>query len=556
MTVTAQPIVTAERESALLATVPTGLLIDGQWRPAASGKTFDVEDPSTGKVLLSLADAGPEDGAAALDAAAAAQESWAKVPPRERGEILRRAFELVTARAEDFALLMTLEMGKPLAEARGEVTYGAEFLRWFSEEAVRAFGRYSVSPDGKSRLLVTKKPVGPCLLITPWNFPLAMATRKVAPAVAAGCTMVLKSANLTPLTSQLFAAVMLEAGLPAGVLNVIPTSTAGATTGPLIKDSRLRKLSFTGSTEVGRRLLSDASETVLRTSMELGGNAPFVVFEDADVDAAVAGAMLAKLRNMGEACTAANRFIVHESVADEFAEKFAAKMAGMTTARGTEAESKVGPLIDAKSRDKVHELVSDAVSAGAVAVIGGAAVEGPGYFYQPTILKGVTEGTRILSEEIFGPVAPIITFDTEDEAIRLANNTEYGLVAYVFTRDLNRGHPDGRTPRDRHAGPERRRGLQRRGTVRRGQAVRPGPRRRPRRHRGIPLHPVHRHRRPLRRLRTAPVAGKPFSSGAASAPGAPPRGSLTRPVPGRAGCAVLCGGRRGTAPWRPAARRP
>ena len=337
MTVTAQPIVTAERESALLASVPTGLLIDGQWRPAASGKTFDVEDPSTGKVLLSLADAGPEDGAAALDAAAAAQESWAKVPPRERGEILRRAFELVTERAEDFALLMTLEMGKPLAEARGEVTYGAEFLRWFSEEAVRAFGRYSVSPDGKSRLLVTKKPVGPCLLITPWNFPLAMATRKVAPAVAAGCTMVLKSANLTPLTSQLFAAVMLEAGLPAGVLNVIPTSTAGATTGPLIKDSRLRKLSFTGSTEVGRRLLSDASETVLRTSMELGGNAPFVVFEDADVDAAVAGAMLAKLRNMGEACTAANRFIVHESVADEFAEKFAAKMAGMTTARGTEA---------------------------------------------------------------------------------------------------------------------------------------------------------------------------------------------------------------------------
>ena len=357
MTVTAQPIVTAERESALLASVPTGLLIDGQWRPAASGKTFDVEDPSTGKVLLSIADAGPEDGAAALDAAAAAQESWAKVPPRERGEILRRAFELVTERAEDFALLMTLEMGKPLAEARGEVTYGAEFLRWFSEEAVRAFGRYSVSPDGKSRLLVTKKPVGPCLLITPWNFPLAMATRKIAPAVAAGCTMVLKSANLTPLTSQLFAAVMLEAGLPAGVLNVIPTSTAGATTGPLIKDSRLRKLSFTGSTEVGRRLLSDASETVLRTSMELGGNAPFVVFEDADVDAAVAGAMLAKLRNMGEACTAANRFIVHESVADEFAEKFAAKMADMTTARGTEAESKVGPLIDAKSRDKVHELV-------------------------------------------------------------------------------------------------------------------------------------------------------------------------------------------------------
>jgi succinate-semialdehyde dehydrogenase/glutarate-semialdehyde dehydrogenase len=296
-----------------------------------------------------------------------------------------------------------------------------------------------VSPDGKSRLLVAKKPVGPCLLITPWNFPLAMATRKIAPAVAAGCTMVLKSANLTPLTSQLFAAVMQEAGLPAGVLNVIPTSTAGATTGPLIKDSRLRKLSFTGSTEVGRRLLADASENVLRTSMELGGNAPFLVFEDADLDAAVTGAMAAKLRNMGEACTAANRFIVHESVAAEFAEKFAAKMKEMTTARGTEPESKVGPLIDGKSRDKVHELVSDALASGAKAVLGGAPVEGPGYFYQPTILSGVSEGTRILSEEIFGPVAPIITFSSEDEAVRLANNTEYGLVAYVFTKDINRG---------------------------------------------------------------------------------------------------------------------
>src|SRR6476661_5142321 len=436
---TMSPAVSPEREASLLASVPTGLLIGGQWREASDGGTFDVYDPATGEVLATLASATSEDAVAALDAADAVQASWARTPPRVRAEILRRGFDLVTARAEDFALLMTLEMGKPLAEARGEVAYGAEFLRWFSEEAVRAFGRYSVSPDGKSRLLVTKKPVGPCLLITPWNFPLAMATRKIAPAVAAGCTMVLKSANLTPLTSQLFAAVMVEAGLPAGVLNVIPTSTAGATTGPLIKDSRLRKLSFTGSTEVGRRLLSDASETVLRTSMELGGNAPFVVFEDADVDAAVAGAMLAKLRNMGEACTVANRFIVHESVADEFAEKFAAKMKDMTTARGTEPESKVGPLIDAKSRDKVHELVTDAVSSGATAVVGGAPVDGPGYFYQPTILKGVTEGTRILSEEIFGPVAPIITFDTEDEAVRLANNTEYGLVAYVFTRDLNRG---------------------------------------------------------------------------------------------------------------------
>ena len=438
MTVTAQPIVTAERESALLASVPTGLLIDGQWRPAASGKTFDVEDPSTGKVLLSLADAGPEDGAAALDAAAAAQESWAKVPARERGEILRRAFEMVTARAEDFALLMTLEMGKPLAEARGEVTYGAEFLRWFSEEAVRAFGRYSVSPDGKSRLLVTKKPVGPCLLITPWNFPLAMATRKVAPAVAAGCTMVLKSANLTPLTSQLFAAVMLEAGLPAGVLNVIPTSTAGATTGPLIKDSRLRKLSFTGSTEVGRRLLSDASETVLRTSMELGGNAPFVVFEDADVDAAVAGAMLAKLRNMGEACTAANRFIVHESVADEFSRRLAQRMGAMTIGRGIDDGVTVGPLVDNAAIDKVTELVADAIDKGATVLTGGQAIDGPGHFYPPTVLTGVPTSAKVFREEIFGPVAPIITFDTDQDGIDKANDTEYGLVAYAFTENVTR----------------------------------------------------------------------------------------------------------------------
>lgn len=439
MTVSAERTVSTERIAQLLAEVPTGLLINGQWRPAASGKTFSVENPATGETLLDIADAGAEDAAAALDAAAAAQEAWAGTAPRERGEILRRAFETVTARADDFALLMTLEMGKPLAEARGEVSYGSEFLRWFSEEAVRAFGRYSIAPDGKSRLLVTKKPVGPCLLITPWNFPLAMATRKIAPAVAAGCTMVLKPANLTPLTSQLFAKVMQEAGLPAGVLNVIPTTTAGQTTGALIKDSRLRKLSFTGSTEVGRRLLSDAAENVLRTSMELGGNAPFVVFEDADLDAAVAGAMIAKLRNMGEACTAANRFIVHESVAAEFSSKFAAKVAEQSTGPGIDEGSKIGPLIDQKSRDKVHELVSDALAGGAVALTGGSAVAGAGYFYQPTVLSGVAADARILNEEIFGPVAPIVTFRDEAEAVRLANNTEYGLVAYVFTQNLNRG---------------------------------------------------------------------------------------------------------------------
>ncbi|MCW1249862.1 NAD-dependent succinate-semialdehyde dehydrogenase [Acaricomes phytoseiuli] len=431
--------VSPERISALLAEVPTGLLIDGQWRPAASGQRFAVENPATGEVLVEIADAGAADAAAALDAAAAAQEAWAATAPRERGEILRRAFTAVTDRAEDFALLMTLEMGKPLAEARGEVTYGSEFLRWFSEEAVRAFGRYSIAPDGKSRLLVTKKPVGPCLLITPWNFPLAMATRKIAPAVAAGCTMVLKPAALTPLTAQLFAQIMLDAGLPAGVLNVIPTTTAGATTGDLLVDPRLRKLSFTGSTEVGRALLADAAPNILRTSMELGGNAPFLVFEDADIDAAVTGAMAAKLRNMGEACTAANRFLVHESVAEEFSRKFTAAVAAKHTGPGIEEGSDIGPLIDAKSRDKVHELVSDAVSAGAVALTGGGPVAGQGYFYQPTVLGQVPQDSRILQEEIFGPVAPIVSFRDEDEAVRLANATEYGLVAYVYTQDLNRG---------------------------------------------------------------------------------------------------------------------
>jgi succinate-semialdehyde dehydrogenase/glutarate-semialdehyde dehydrogenase len=431
--------VTADQEKAVLDKVPTGLFIGGEWRASSSGATFDVEDPATGRTLRTLADATPEDGMAALDAAAAMQADWARTAPRERGEILRRAFDLVTARAEEFALLMTLEMGKPLAEARGEVTYGAEFLRWFSEEAVRTSGRYSMSPDGRSRLLVNKKPVGPCLLITPWNFPLAMATRKIAPAVAAGCTMVLKPANLTPLTSSLFATVLQEAGLPAGVLNIVNTTTAGAVTGPLIEDRRLRKLSFTGSTPVGRNLLAAASKNVLRTSMELGGNAPFLVFEDADLDAAVDGAMLAKLRNMGEACTAANRFIVHESVADRFAAALAERMEGMTTARGTEDESKLGPLIDQKSRDKVHELVTAAVGGGAETVTGGSPVTGDGYFYEATVLKNVPRSARILQEEIFGPVAPIVTFSTEDEAVELANDTEYGLVAYVFTRDFNRG---------------------------------------------------------------------------------------------------------------------
>ncbi|TDW26928.1 NAD-dependent succinate-semialdehyde dehydrogenase [Cryobacterium psychrophilum] len=431
--------ITATDEQALLARVPTGLLIGGEWRDASDGGTFDVHDPSTGQVLLSIADATPADGEAALSAAAAAQKSWAKTPPRVRAEILRSAFEAVTARADDFALIMTLEMGKPLAEAKGEVSYGAEFLRWFSEETARISGRFATSPDGNSRLLVTKRPVGPCLFITPWNFPLAMATRKIAPAIAAGCTMVLKPAALTPLTALMFAQVMQEAGLPAGVLNVVQTTSAGAVTGPLIADSRLRKLSFTGSTEVGRRLIKTAADQVLRVSMELGGNAPFVVFEDADLDKAVDGAMQAKMRNGGEACTAANRILVQETVAEEFTAKLIERMRTHTVARGTEPGSKIGPLVDEGTRTKVHDLVSDAVSAGATLALGGERIDGPGYFYEPTVLTNVPAHARILQEEVFGPVAPIITFATEAEAIRLSNDTEFGLVAYAYTRDLNRG---------------------------------------------------------------------------------------------------------------------
>ncbi len=427
-----------DREAELLASVPTGLLINGEWRAAASGKTLDVHDPATGKVLTSIADGSGDDALAALDAACAVQASWARTAPRARAEILRKAFELVTARAEDFALLMTLEMGKPLAEARGEVAYGAEFLRWNSEEAVRDYGRYVTSPEGKNKILVQKKPVGPCLLVTPWNFPLAMATRKVGPAVAAGCTMVLKPAKLTPLTAQLFAAVMQEAGLPAGVLNVISGSSAFSISGPLLADPRLRKLSFTGSTSVGKQLMAVASENVLRTSMELGGNAPFLVFEDADLEAAVEGAMAAKMRNMGEACTAANRFLVHESVATDFTAKLAARIGALTVGRGTEAGTDVGPMIEEKARTNIHALVTAAVAEGATVLAGGTFVEGEGYFYQPTVLGNVSNDAAILQQEIFGPVAPVTTFTDEAHAIRIANSTEYGLASYLYTKDFSR----------------------------------------------------------------------------------------------------------------------
>jgi succinate-semialdehyde dehydrogenase/glutarate-semialdehyde dehydrogenase len=431
-------MVDSTQEERVVGAVPTGLFIGGQWQPAENGATFPVEDPSTGKQLTSVADASPADGLRALDAAAKAQPAWAAVPPRERSDILRRAYDLLLERQEDLALLMTLEMGKPLAEARGEIAYAAEFLRWFSEEAVRIDGGYAVAPNGQGRLLVMRQPVGPCVLITPWNFPMAMGTRKIGPAVAAGCTMVVKPAGQTPLSMLALAAIMKEAGLPDGVLNLVTTSNAAGVMEPVIRDGRARKLSFTGSTGVGRRLLEQCADQVMRTSMELGGNAPFLVFEDADLNAAVEGAMLAKMRNMGEACTAANRFYVHSSVADEFARRLADRMGSLPIGRGVEEGVVVGPLIDDDARAKVSALVTDAVQRGAEVVVGGQALDGAGYFYPPTVLSGVPHDARMRHEEIFGPVAPISTFETEEEAVTAANDTEYGLVAYVFTRDLDR----------------------------------------------------------------------------------------------------------------------
>ena len=418
--------------------VPKQLFIGGSWRDATGGATFAVEDPSTGQELAQVADATVDDGAAALDAAVAAQAEWARSAPRDRGEILRRAFDLITERTDDLARLMTLEMGKTLAESRSEIAYAAEFFRWFSEEAVRIHGRYSVAPNGATRLVTLKQPVGPCLMITPWNFPLAMATRKIGPAVAAGCTMVLKPAGLTPLSALAATEILREAGLPDGVLNVVTTSHTGAVMGPLIADPRLRKLTFTGSTEVGRTLVQQSAQNLLRVSMELGGNAPFIVFDDADLDAAVEGAMLAKMRNIGEACTAANRFLVHASVADEFAERLAGRMSSLRLGRGVDDGVEVGPLVEEAQRSKVAELVDDAVDRGARVLTGGAAVEGDGWFYQPTVLTDVPKEARLCAEEIFGPVAAIVRFDDEADAIAQANATEYGLVAYAFTRDFAR----------------------------------------------------------------------------------------------------------------------
>ncbi len=425
-----------ERET--LDQVPTGLFINGEWRDAADGSTIDVEDPATGATLTSVASATPEDGTAALDAAAAAQRDWAATAPRERAELLRSAFELITERADHFAMLMTLEMGKPLAQSKGEVTYGAEFFRWFSEEVVRVAGRWGSSPDGNTRLMTMKQPVGPTLMITPWNFPLAMGTRKIGPAIAAGCTMVVKPASQTPLTMLALADLLREVGVPDGVLNVISTSRTGEVMEPIIADSRLRKLTFTGSTPVGKSLVRQSADQLLRVSMELGGNAPFLVFADADLEAAVEGAMVAKMRNMGEACTAANRFLVHESVADEFATRFAEKMTAEKLGRGTEDGVTVGPLIDGKQRDKVTELVEDATSRGASVVTGGSATGEQGYFFEPTVLTDVAPDADLFREEIFGPVAPITTFSEDEQAVQLANDTEYGLVSYAYTTDLGR----------------------------------------------------------------------------------------------------------------------
>lgn len=431
--------ITKHQEDRVLSLVPKGIYIDGVWRQSSDGSEIEVSDPATGLVLARVANATVQDGQDAIAAAHRNQADWAKTPPRVRAEILRAAFDKVTEMADDFAILMSLEMGKPVAEARGEVAYGSEFLRWFSEQAAHVTGRYGTAPDGKMRIMVSKRPVGPSLFITPWNFPLAMATRKIGAAIAAGCTMIIKPAALTPLTTLLLAKVLEDVGLPKGVLNVIQTEQAGAVTGPIIKDSRLRKLSFTGSTDVGRRLIADSAHQVLKVSMELGGNAPFIVFEDADIDKAVEGAMLAKLRNMGEACTAANRLIVHESIAQEFSQLIAERMKNLKVARGTEDGANIGPMIDAKSRDSIHSLVTDAINRGAKVLVGGLIPEGPGYFYPPTVLTSISPDSRILQEEIFGPVAPIVTFRTEDEAIEIANKTEFGLVAYAFTRDLNRG---------------------------------------------------------------------------------------------------------------------
>ncbi|HHT12382.1 MAG TPA: NAD-dependent succinate-semialdehyde dehydrogenase [Propionibacterium sp.] len=421
-----------------LALAPAELFIDGEWRASSSGARFEVHNPATEEVLASIADATPDDGMAALAAASEAQEEWAATPPRVRAELLRAAFDRINELSEEFAALMTLEMGKPLAEGRAEVTYGNEFLRWYSEEAVRINGRYTPSPEGNLRILTLQRPVGPALFITPWNFPLAMATRKAGPALAAGCTVIIKPANLTPLTTLAFAKVCDEVGFPAGVVNVIPASEARPVTGPMIQDRRLKKLSFTGSTPVGMALMKEAASNVVRTSMELGGCAPFIVFEDADLDLAVKAARLTKLRNMGEACNAANSFYVHQDVADEFARRLADEFDALTVGDGMEEGTDIGPIVSADQRASVDEMVQAAVAEGGTVLTGGAKGPGKGYFYRPTVVSNLAPDSKLLTEEIFGPVAPITTFATEEEVLGYANASPYGLAGYVHTGSIER----------------------------------------------------------------------------------------------------------------------
>jgi succinate-semialdehyde dehydrogenase / glutarate-semialdehyde dehydrogenase len=422
-----------------VADLPLDLWVGGAERAASDGGRFDVLDPATGQVIASVANGTVEDAMACVDAADKAAASWAATSPRERAEILRKAWELMTERADEIAHLISLENGKALPDARGETAYAAEFFRWYAEEAVRASGTVMTAPSGANRILVLQQPVGIAVLVTPWNFPAAMATRKIGPALAAGCPVILKPASDTPLTALLMAKILADAGVPEGVVSVLPARRSGDVVSAMVHDPRVRKLSFTGSTEVGRVLLKEAADQVVNCSMELGGNAPFLVFEDADLDAAIEGAMIAKMRNAGEACTAANRFYVHADVAQEFSSRLADRMKAMTVGPGTHDDTQVGPLVNEESAAKVDELVKGAVSAGARVVIGGERPDREGFYYSPTVLLDVPRGADILGEEIFGPVAPVMTFTDEDDAIAMANDTEYGLVSYVYTRDLARG---------------------------------------------------------------------------------------------------------------------
>ncbi|WP_166462632.1 NAD-dependent succinate-semialdehyde dehydrogenase [Amycolatopsis acidicola] len=429
---------TIDQERAAIAAAPKQLLIGGKWGDASGGGTFGVHDPSTGEVLCQVADGTPEDGARALDVAVATQKSWGKVPARQRSEMLRRAFELMHERADELALVMTLEAGKPVGEAKAEIALAADFVRHFAEEAVRIRGNYQESPAGGARIIVTRQPVGPAILIAPWNFPLSMGARKIAPALAAGCTTVVKPAPETPLTMLLLAGIFTEAGIPDGVVNVVPTNSPAEVFEPLITSGKARKLSFTGSTQVGVHLAELAAKRMLKVSMELGGNAPFIVFEDADIENALDGLMMTKMRNGGETCTAANRVYVQRSIMDTFAGKLADRMTGFVQGRGVDEGVDLGPLITEKQRGTVETLVADAVANGAELVMGGARPDRPGYFYQPTVLKDVPKAARITREEIFGPVAPLIPFDSEGEVIAAANDTDYGLVAYIFTENHRR----------------------------------------------------------------------------------------------------------------------